>query len=156
LVNGDSVIVTDDTISGTVGGAGEAVLAWTTGTFPSDNNDEFDGSRRDVRSVTPGGTSLQFATIDPGKSSSHHRTVSLDYGIVLKGEIELELDNGVKTRCGEGDVIIQRGTIHTWRNPTDEPTTIAFVLLDATPVSVNGRQLESTYVTRDPQGELTG
>jgi len=143
--SGDAVIIKDDAITGKVGDAGEFVLAWTTDVFPSNNNDVFDGSRRDVRSVSPGGTALQFATINPGKSSSHHRTRSLDYAIILAGEIELELDHGITTRCTVGDVIIQRGTIHTWRNPTDQPTTIVFVLVDAMPVSSAGRKLDSSY-----------
>jgi quercetin dioxygenase-like cupin family protein len=143
--NGDAVIIQDDTIPGKVGDTGEAVLVWTTLTFPSDNNDVFDGALRDVRFVPLGGTALHFATIKPGKHTSHHRTLSLDYGIVLTGEIELELDNGVKTRCTAGDVIIQRGTIHTWRNPTDQLATIVFVLLDAVPVLVEGRRLDPTY-----------
>lgn len=151
---GDAVIIKDDTILGKVSRTGEAALAWSTDTFPSDNNDEVDGGLREVRSVPPGGTTLQFTSIDPGKSSSHHRTSSLDYAIVLKGEIELELDHGVTTTCTAGDVIIQRGTIHTWRNPTDQPTTIAFVLLDAQPVSVNDQSLDQSRILPTSRGSL--
>lgn len=45
-----------------------------------------------------------------------HRTISVDYGVVLKGEIELVLDDGVKTLMKEGDVVVQRGTIHVGRH----------------------------------------
>jgi len=45
-----------------------------------------------------------------------HRTVSLDYGIVLEGDVELVLDSGEKRAMKQGDVAIQRGTNHAWRN----------------------------------------
>ena len=71
-----------------------------------------------------------------------HRTNSLDYGIVLSGSIELELDDGAVTLIEEGSIIIQRGTIHAWRNPSaDTPVRVAFVLLDAIPVTVDGTPL---------------
>ena len=45
-----------------------------------------------------------------------HRTVSLDYGIVLQGEMELVLDSGETRLMKVGDVAVQRGTMHAWRN----------------------------------------
>ncbi len=62
-----------------------------------------------------------------------HVTDSVDYGIVLEGEIELELDDGSLTLLQPGTVVIQRGTHHAWRNRTDRPARIAFVLIGATP-----------------------
>ena len=44
-----------------------------------------------------------------------HRTQSLDFGIVLKGKITLELDDGVEKEMQEGDIVVQRGTIHSWK-----------------------------------------
>lgn len=141
--DGNALIKSDEVLPTKVlGTEAEMVVAWTTATFPSDNNDEFDGALREVRRVSPGGTVLQFVTMYPHTSSAHHRTLSLDYGIVIKGEIELELDNGVKTTCRAGDVVVQRGTIHTWRNNSDEPTLVAFVLIDANPVKAGERELE--------------
>jgi len=52
----------------------------------------------------------------PGTSAPMHRTQSLDYGVVLEGEIELELDNGHKRLLKAGDVIVQRETTHAWHN----------------------------------------
>lgn len=60
-----------------------------------------------------------------------HTTDSIDFGIVLAGELDLELDDGAKTRVGPGAVIVQNGTRHAWRNPTDQPAMMAFVLLGA-------------------------
>lgn len=140
--DGNAVIHEDKTMETKVLGAeAEMVLAWTTAEFPSDNNDDFDGALREVRRVSPGGSVLQFVTMHPHTASKHHRTHSLDYGIVLEGEITLQLDNGEETVLRPGDVVIQRGTIHTWRNDTDAPTKVAFILLDAKPVVVNGEEL---------------
>jgi hypothetical protein len=61
-----------------------------------------------------------------------HTTDTLDYAIVIAGEIWLELDQGELTRLGPGDVVIQRGTRHAWRNRSDSAATIAFVMVGAT------------------------
>lgn len=58
-----------------------------------------------------------------------HRTQTIDYGIVLSGELWLVVDEG-ETRLGPGDIVIQRGTNHAWSNRTDQPARIAFILLD--------------------------
>jgi mannose-6-phosphate isomerase-like protein (cupin superfamily) len=60
-----------------------------------------------------------------------HTTDSVDYGIVLEGTPVLELDNGETKSLKPGDIVIQNGTRHAWRNPTDEPATLAFVLIGA-------------------------
>ena len=60
-----------------------------------------------------------------------HRTDTIDYGIVLDGELCLELDDGAKTRLRKHDVIVQNGTRHAWRNESDRPATLAFVLIGA-------------------------
>jgi quercetin dioxygenase-like cupin family protein len=90
----------------------------------------------------PGGSVLRVVELLPGKRSAMHRTNSLDYGIVLTGAIELELDDGAVTLIEAGSIIIQRGTMHAWRNPSAEtPARVAFVLLDATPATVNNAPL---------------
>lgn len=139
-----SAVIREDKMMETrvLGAEAEMVLAWTTDTFPSDNNDDFDGALREVKRVSPGGSVLQFVTMHPHTSSKHHRTLSLDYGIVLEGEVTLQLDNGEETVCRPGDVVIQRGTIHTWRNDGDVPTKVAFILLDAKPVQIGDKTLD--------------
>lgn len=62
-----------------------------------------------------------------------HKTSSVDYAIVLSGEIYALMDEG-EVLLKAGDVLIQRGTNHAWSNRTDEPCTVAFVLIDADPV----------------------
>ncbi len=107
------------------------LLIWTTETVPADNNDETDGRLRDAGLTLNQGSVIRIVDMLPGKESPMHRTNSIDYGIVLKGEIELELEDGAKRTVCEGGIIIQRGTNHLWRNVTAEPTRIAFILIEA-------------------------
>ena len=58
-----------------------------------------------------------------------HRTETVDYGIVLQGEITLIMDEG-EALCRAGDIIIQRGTNHGWANRSNENCRIAFILID--------------------------
>jgi len=67
-------------------------------------------------------------------------TNSIDYAVVLSGEIDMELDAEVVT-LRAGDVLVQRGTIHNWVNRYDAPCVIAFVLIDARPVEQDGKAL---------------
>ena len=62
-----------------------------------------------------------------------HKTDTVDYAIVLSGEIVAMMDEG-ETTLKTGDVLIQRGTNHAWSNRTNETTYIAFILIDAEPV----------------------
>lgn len=75
-----------------------------------------------------------------------HRTVSVDYGIVLEGEIDLVLDDGVRTTMRKGDVVVQRGTVHLWDNKSKQNCRIFFVLVPAKPVVVEstGQELKPT------------
>ena len=60
-----------------------------------------------------------------------HTTPTVDYGIVLDGEIWLELDEGRSTLLRQHDVVVQNGTRHAWRNKSDRTATLAFVLIGA-------------------------
>ena len=73
-----------------------------------------------------------------------HRTGSLDYAIVMDGEVLLELDDGVSKALKAGDVVVQRGTMHQWVNRSARPATVAFILVDALPVEVAGSVLRAT------------
>jgi mannose-6-phosphate isomerase-like protein (cupin superfamily) len=61
----------------------------------------------------------------------------------MRGEIDMEMDDGVSVRLRSGDVVVQRGTVHNWHNNGSEPCLIAFVLIDAKPVEAGGRVLEA-------------
>jgi hypothetical protein len=73
------------------------------------------------------GLSECFEPDSPGM----HTTDTIDYGIVLTGEIWLELDDGVTELLRQGDVVIQNGTRHAWRNKSELEAVIAFVLVGA-------------------------
>ncbi|HEY6564745.1 MAG TPA: cupin domain-containing protein [Pirellulaceae bacterium] len=60
-----------------------------------------------------------------------HTTDTVDYGIVLEGEVSLELDDGRVVQLRKHDVVVQNGTRHAWRNPGRSPATMAFVLIGA-------------------------
>jgi quercetin dioxygenase-like cupin family protein len=94
--------------------------------------------------VHPTGTSIRIIDMPPSASSPMHRTVSLDFGVVLKGEVVLELDDGVETKVVEGGMIVQRGTIHAWHNRSEAPVRLLFVVMPAEKVKVEetGTELE--------------
>jgi hypothetical protein len=66
----------------------------------------------------------------PPRHASMHRTRSVDYAIVLEGEIDMLLDDS-EVHLSAGDVLIQKATNHAWVNRSDKPCRIAFVLIDA-------------------------
>jgi quercetin dioxygenase-like cupin family protein len=125
-------------------GAALFTKVWTTATSPADNDDLFDGSRRESGLTVPGGTVLRIVDIPVGARSPMHRANSLDYGIVLDGEMDMQLDSGEVVRLSAGDIVVQRGTIHAWINNSGKPTRMAFVLVDARPATAAGRILEPT------------
>ena len=85
----------------------------------------------------PRGTKIRVNTFAPGHlderglQSPVHRTASVDYGIVLSGEITLVLDDSEVT-LRAGDVVVQRGTDHAWANRGAVPAVVCFVLVDGT------------------------
>jgi quercetin dioxygenase-like cupin family protein len=119
-----------------------ATVIWSSKGFPVDNNDDFDGSTREVGTSEPNGSVFRVIEFAPGVAPRNHRTDSIDYAVVMSGEIEMVLDGTVVTLRG-GDVLVQRGTIHDWIVRGDVPCVIAFVLIDAKPVTVGGQKLSA-------------
>lgn len=66
----------------------------------------------------PNGTSCTIIEVPPGASVPMHRTATLDYGVIIDGATELILDSGEKKIMKKGDIFVQRGTAHSWRNTT--------------------------------------
>ena len=130
---GRAVFRSEDVTAPTLIPSGDAafLLVWTTASVPADNNDETDGRTRDAGLTLNQGSVIRVVDMLPGKQSPMHRTNSIDYGIVLEGEIELELDDGAKRTIRQGGIIVQRGTNHLWRNTSDKVCRIAFVLIEA-------------------------
>ncbi len=83
----------------------------------------------------PGGTKIRVNVFAPGALDDRglqtpiHRTESVDYGIVLEGEIHLVLDDS-QVLLRAGDIVVQRGTDHAWANRSAAPCRVAFVLVD--------------------------
>jgi naringenin degradation protein FdeH len=70
---------------------------------------------------------------DASRHPGMHKTATVDYAIVLSGEIWALMDEG-ETLLRAGDVLVQRGTNHAWSNRSDAPSLVAFILISATPV----------------------
>jgi uncharacterized cupin superfamily protein len=94
---------------------------------------------------TGGGTLLRIDEWAPGAARFTHRTETLDYIIMLSGEIDLELDSGEVAHLKSGDVLLNRGMIHTWVNKGSVPAVMAVIMIDAKPVEVNGKVLGTVF-----------
>ena len=60
-----------------------------------------------------------------------HTTDTVDFELILEGEVWLELDDGVEVHLKPGDTVVQNGTRHAWRNKSSEPCTVAYALVGA-------------------------
>jgi quercetin dioxygenase-like cupin family protein len=96
--------------------------------------------------VVNNGTVLRYVDIAPGKSSPMHRTLSLDFGVLMEGEIELVLDSGETKKMEKGDLCVQRGTMHAWRNTSDKDwARMLFILQPSSPIKIGGEKLKEDY-----------
>jgi quercetin dioxygenase-like cupin family protein len=121
----------------------QAAVIWSTGESPADNMDPEDGAARTLATSDDNGTVFRVVKYDPGVAPRNHRTQSLDYAVVMSGEITMRLDEG-EVVLRQGDVLVQRGTIHDWVNNGTEPCVVAFILCAAKPLDVSGRTLDPT------------
>jgi quercetin dioxygenase-like cupin family protein len=127
-------------------------LGYATNTVPAQLKDD-----QDIRTyesylqnkpgvMIPNGTVCRIVDMMPGALSPMHRTVSLDYGVVLEGEVELVLDSGERKLLRRGDMAVQRGTNHAWRNSSKtEWARMLYVLHEAESLVVNGTALDEDY-----------
>jgi len=138
------------------------VELWQTDSTPADNSGDKDPTEHPFRLPPPANGSVfrvveyppdkdRFAAMsaqdwssdaknqgyhrDAGNArhAGFHKTDTIDYAIVVEGEIVALMDEGEKV-MKQGDVLIQRGTSHAWANRTDKPARVAFILIDAKPV----------------------
>lgn len=117
-----------------------ACVVWTTEGFPVDNTGEEDAGLRKTGTTLDDGTVFRILELAPGVTPRNHRTNSIDYAVVMSGEVDMELDDKT-VRLKAGDVLVQRGAIHNWVNRGTEPCVIAFVLIAAKPVTVGDKVL---------------
>ena len=81
-------------------------------------------------SPDPLGTIVHVIDMPPGAVAPMHRTRTIDYGVVLDGEVDLELDDGSVVAMSRGDVVVQRGTAHAWHNRSSSTVRLFFVNVD--------------------------
>ena len=123
-------------------------LGYATTSMPADFSNQSDVATYSSFLTTPpgifipGGSVMRIVDVAPGGESAMHKTLTLDYGVVLEGEIELVLDSGEKRVMQRGDISVQRGTNHIWRNGSKtEWGRMLFVSLEAKPFEVNGKMV---------------
>jgi len=95
------------------------------------------------------GVSFRRTDMAPNSSSPMHRTLSIDYGVLVAGRLELTLDSGEKRIMNVGDTIVQRATMHQWTNPSDtEYARMVWVMCPIEPLEVNGDELKEQWGPR--------
>src|SRR6266545_2785724 len=142
--NGRAVVKIDEVSKNLVSSrpGSTACVVWTTESFPVDNTGNADEGLRKVGTTLNNGTVFRVVEFAPGVARRNHRTDSIDYAVVMSGEIDMELDDSV-VHLKAGEVLVQRGTIHNWVNTGSVPCVIAFILIDARPVEVGGKILNA-------------
>ena len=140
--NGKAVVKIDEVAKNVSSGrpGATAVNIWTTEGFPVNNDGDADEGQRKVATTLKNGTIFRIIEFAPGLAARNHRTDSIDYIVVISGEIEMELDDTL-VRLKAGDVMVQRGTIHNWINRGTAPCVLAVILVDAKSVEAGGKVL---------------
>ncbi|MGC1776931.1 MAG: cupin domain-containing protein [Xanthobacteraceae bacterium] len=116
-----------------------STLMWCTDAMPADiavgENAEDMGAR--ILGTPPPENGSRFIVMEfaPGIVSEMHRTETIDYIVVLSGEIDMDMDQSSVT-LRAGDVMVQRGTNHAWVNRSAAPARLAIVLMDAKPLGI--------------------
>ncbi|HEX3884558.1 MAG TPA: cupin domain-containing protein [Stellaceae bacterium] len=156
--DGKAVVASDETMPGQQSPSRSYISRceiWSTDSMPVDNSEGAAGDAQRAGFVkrynyvgTGQGSVIRVTEFAPGAPKFMHRTETVDYAILLKGECDLELDGGETVHMKAGDIVVQRGTMHAWVNNGAEPCTFAFVLIDADPVEAGGRALTTHYPAR--------
>jgi quercetin dioxygenase-like cupin family protein len=142
--SGRAVVKIDEPVKNVISnrpGASSCVV-WSTDTFPADNDGDSDPSAKRIGTTLENGTVFRIVHYEPGVTPRRHRTDSIDYAVVISGAIDMELDDQVVS-LKAGDVLVQRGTVHNWVNRGTVPCVIAFVLVNAKPVTAGGQKLSA-------------
>lgn len=152
--DGKAVVASDERLTAVSRGIGANIAGcqiWSTDRMPVDNSPAADAAQRAGFVTrhnyvgTGEGTVFRVTEWAPGHARFTHRTETVDYAILLSGEIDLELDDGEVVHLKPGDVVVQRGTIHTWVNRGSVPAVTAFILIDAKPAEVHGEILRTVF-----------
>ena len=123
---------------------GTILNVWTTDTAPANNSLDADGGMREGKfTMISNGSVFRILDFKPGLERRMHRTDSIDCIVVMSGEIDMELDNGVEVHLKQGDVMVQRDTIHNWINRGTETCVMTVILIHADPVTAGGKVLNA-------------
>ena len=129
---------------------GVSTLIWCTDRTPADisagENAEDMGARLLGTPPPPNGTRFTVNDIPPGRIGRMHRTETIDYVIVLAGELEMQMDDST-VKLKAGDVLVQRGTHHAWINRGTRTARVAFILVDAKPLGI-GQPVTGNAIVR--------
>ncbi|KAF4855873.1 hypothetical protein CGCSCA4_v000840 [Colletotrichum siamense] len=124
--NEKSSILINEELQFEDGWGSQAVTIWKNHEYPA----EYQGEKPDaVPIIYTHGSLIRAVEFPPHSQGHNHRTASLDYGIVMEGELELLLEDGSRTNLRAGDIVVQQATMHQWNNVSDKPARIIFVLL---------------------------
>ena len=152
--DGKAIVASDErltAVSRRIGAHITGCEIWSSDRMPVDNSEAAGAAQRAgfVKRYnyvgTGQGTTFRITEWAPGHARFAHRTETVDYAILLSGEIDLELENGVVVHLKPGDIVVQRGTMHTWVNRGSVPAVTAFILIDAKPAEVNGEMLRTVF-----------
>jgi quercetin dioxygenase-like cupin family protein len=116
-----------------------STLMWCTDRAPADvgGGEQIEDMGARIIGTAPPANGTRFCVIDfpPGNHPGMHRTETIDYVIVMEGEIEMDMDDST-VKLKQGDILIQRGTNHAWANRSNKRARLAFVLIDAEPLGI--------------------
>jgi len=140
--NGKAIVKIDEVAKNVTSGRPGATACniWTTEGFPANNDGAADEGLRKVATTLKNGTIFRIIEFAPGLAPRNHRTDSIDYIVIISGEIDMELDGSV-VHLKAGDVMVQRGTIHNWINRGTQPCVLAVILIAAKSVEAGGKVL---------------
>ena len=129
---GRSCVITDGPSSTTI---------WQTAQSPADNAGNADTGAAGF-AFPKDGTVFMFTDMPPGMATPMHATNTIDYMVVLSGEVTLVTEAG-EAKLKVGDVVVDRGIVHAWRNDSASPCRLLGVLCAALPVGAGARGMEA-------------
>lgn len=100
---------------------------WSTRQLPAEMTED-DPTLQQIGTAIAGGSVFRLGLYEPGVAERWHRSDTVDYVVVLSGEMWMQLDKE-EVHLKTGDVVIQRGTIHNWANRGDKPCLMLYVLI---------------------------
>jgi quercetin dioxygenase-like cupin family protein len=116
-----------------------STLMWITDKNPADigTGETIEDLGARIVGTPPPAGGTRFCVIDfpPGNHPHMHRTETIDYVIVIEGEIEMDMDSST-VKLKQGDIMVQRGTNHAWANRSSKRARVAFVLVDGQPLGI--------------------